>query len=97
MFLRSEGNLSRVGTQLGLSYPTVRNKLAAALNALGFGEEADNEADTHPDAQSPDAAINLERDTAPTPEMLERRRDVLERLAQGTLSAHEAAEALREN
>ena len=34
---------------------------------------------------------------APTQEMLERRRDILERLAQGTLSAQEAAEALREN
>ena len=97
MFLRSEGNLSRVGAQLGLSYPTVRNKLAAALNALGFGETADSDADNDADAPSPGAATSPERDTAPTPEMLERRRDVLERLAQGTLSAHEAAEELRDN
>jgi hypothetical protein len=93
MFLRNEGNLSRVGAQLGLSYPTVRNKLAAALNALGFGEDADNDSN----AAFPAAVTNAERDTAPTPEMLERRRDVLERLAQGSISAHEAAEALREN
>lgn len=38
-FLRCEGNLSRVEKELGISYPTVRNRLALALNALGLAEE----------------------------------------------------------
>src|SRR5947209_5046320 len=41
LFLRCEGNLSRVEKEMGVSYPTVRNRLAGALTALGFvnGEE----------------------------------------------------------
>ncbi|MCS6775886.1 MAG: DUF2089 domain-containing protein [Chloroherpetonaceae bacterium] len=39
-FLRCEGNLSRLGEELGVSYPTVRNRLAAALAALGLHSEA---------------------------------------------------------
>ena len=38
IFLRCEGNLSRVGEALELSYPTVRARLTAALTALGFME-----------------------------------------------------------
>src|SRR6478672_7387264 len=36
VFLRCEGNLSRVEKELGVSYPTVRNRLTGALSALGF-------------------------------------------------------------
>ena len=43
LFLRCEGNLSRVEKELSLSYPTVRNKLQAALDALGF-DGPDNDA-----------------------------------------------------
>ncbi|CCW35911.1 hypothetical protein CWRG_01971 [Chthonomonas calidirosea] len=35
-FLRCEGNLSRVERELGISYPTVRNRLQSALVALGL-------------------------------------------------------------
>src|SRR5579871_2996207 len=41
LFLRCEGNLSRVEKELNLSYPTVRNKLQAALTALGLNGEAE--------------------------------------------------------
>jgi len=82
-FLRCEGNLSRVEKELNVSYPTVRNRLSAALTALGF-----NGANEEP-MPAPAAS-------APGPETTVRRREVLEALAQGTLNADDAAEALRE-
>lgn len=90
-FLRCEGNLSRVEKELGLSYPTVRNKLTAALTALGFSEEAEN------GGAAAEARYGFADTPPPTgPEAGERRRTILEALAQGTMSAEEAAEALRE-
>src|SRR5579871_416271 len=47
LFLRCEGNLSRVGEELGISYPTVRNRLANALVALGLA--AGSEKQTAPE------------------------------------------------
>ncbi len=35
-FLRCRGNLKDVGTELGISYPTARNRLDTMLAALGF-------------------------------------------------------------
>jgi len=35
-FVRCEGKLNRVETELGLSYPTLRNKLMEVIRALGF-------------------------------------------------------------
>jgi hypothetical protein len=35
-FLRCEGKLNRVQEELGLSYPTVRNRLEVVVRALGF-------------------------------------------------------------
>src|SRR5579862_710912 len=59
LFLRSEGNLSRVEKELNLSYPTVRNRLAAALTALGLNGNA--EAEKEPPPQPAMAPENLER------------------------------------
>ncbi len=85
LFLRNEGNLSRVEKQLGLSYPTVRNKLSAALAALGFTEEAEsNSAVGHTENEGGDL------------ETLQRRRNVLEALARGDIRADEAAELLKD-
>lgn len=36
IFLRCRGNLKDVGTELGISYPTARNRLDTLLTALGF-------------------------------------------------------------
>ena len=85
MFLRCEGNMSRVEKSLGLSYPTVRNKLSAALMALGFMK---NEED--------DAPL-VENETEPTLNETQRaaRREILEAVAQGKISADEAAIALK--
>lgn len=43
-FIRHEGKLNRVGDELGLSYPTVRNRLRDIIRALGYepdGEETE--------------------------------------------------------
>ncbi len=71
-FLRCEGNISKVEKELGLSYPTVRNRLSSAITALQLTESE-----------------------APAPPTLQRR-DVLDALARGEISAEEAALALRD-
>ncbi len=35
-FLRCEGKLTRVEKELGLSYPTLRNRLTEVIQAMGF-------------------------------------------------------------
>jgi hypothetical protein len=40
-FLRCRGSIKDVERSLGLSYPTVRGMMEAALAALGFGEPDD--------------------------------------------------------
>ncbi len=40
LFLQSRGNVKEVERALGLSYPTVRNRLDALLHALGLAGEA---------------------------------------------------------
>jgi hypothetical protein len=80
-FLRCEGNLSKVEKELRLSYPTLRNKLTAALAALGFGSEMPAEMPATPE---------------PRPDSAHHRREVLEALARGDISAEAAADALRD-
>jgi len=36
LFLRSRGSLKELGNQLGISYPTARNRLDELLIALGY-------------------------------------------------------------
>ena len=40
-FMSSEGKLNRVQQELGLSYPTVRNRLHEAIRALGYEVKED--------------------------------------------------------
>jgi hypothetical protein len=114
MFLRCEGNLSRVEKEMSLSYPTVRNKLTAALAALGFADGTDSNstpevapafsaAFSFSSAQTPvtpptpvTPVTPVTAPTPPTPEAGSRRREVLDALARGAMSAEEAAEALRD-
>jgi hypothetical protein len=37
VFLKARGNIKEVEKQLGISYPTVRNKLEQLINTLGLG------------------------------------------------------------
>ena len=80
-FLRCEGNISRVEKDLNLSYPTVRNKLAAALAALNLNNLNDETEEIEP------LAVSVEYET--------RRREILNEIALGNLTAEEAAETLR--
>lgn len=81
-FLRARGNLRELERELGLSYPTVRNRVEALIRALGLGGEGDASLAAGTDAARPGVAP-------------EARRRVLERLAKGELSAEAAAAALR--
>jgi hypothetical protein len=35
-FIRCEGKINRMETELGLSYPTIRNRLHEAIRAMGY-------------------------------------------------------------
>jgi len=90
LFLRCEGNLSRVEKEMNLSYPTIRNRFAAALNALGFGSV------TEPEVVSPIVSSTESERSQNQEAILQRRRAVLDSLADGSIGADEAAELLRE-
>ena len=100
-FLRCEGNLSRVEKDLGLSYPTVRNRFTAMLGALGYGD-----APTTPERKVENSyAFAFTTETPPvppappvpsTPEAAARRLAVLDALGRGEMDAVEAATALRD-
>lgn len=73
-FIRCEGKLNRVGDELELSYPTIRNRLHEIIRALGY--------EPGKDESSPEISE-------------ERRRQVLEDLDAGRLSAEDAMRILR--
>ena len=43
-FIRCEGRINRVERELGISYPTVRNRLVELIRALGYEAEAEEPA-----------------------------------------------------
>lgn len=103
-FLRCEGNLSRVEKELGISYPTVRNRFTALLTALGYGDAA-----AAPERKAENgfafayttgtSAVPPVPPTAPapaTPETAARRLAILDALGRGEMDAVEAATALRD-
>ena len=44
-FIRCEGKLNRMETELGLSYPTLRNRLLEVIRALGYEPGKEDAAD----------------------------------------------------
>jgi hypothetical protein len=74
VFVKNEGKIKDVETELGISYPTVRARLREVIRALGYepGEE--------PPAAPPDP---------------DRRRQILDDLVQGRVTADDAARLLR--
>ena len=84
-FLRSRGNLKEMERMLGISYPTVRARVEALVQALGLG---DGEVPADIDESSEQAAADDAQASAG-------RRAVLEKLAKGEIDATVAAEALR--
>jgi hypothetical protein len=103
-FLRCEGNLSRVEKDLGISYPTVRNRFTAMLAALGYGD-----APATPERKvetgyafayttgTSGAPAAPPAPPAPDPaETAARRLAILDALGRGEMDAVEAATALRD-
>jgi hypothetical protein len=86
VFLSARGNLSEVERILGISYPTIRNKLDEINNAInridGTSVSRQAKGDAAPDV-SPDAASDI-------------RKDILQKVADGQLSPAEALQKLRE-
>jgi hypothetical protein len=45
VFIRCEGKINRMETELGLSYPTIRNRLHEVIRALGYEPGKDESPD----------------------------------------------------
>jgi hypothetical protein len=86
-FLRARGNLRELERELGISYPTVRNRVEALVRTLDLGDgpalPADGPAHSADGPESPTGLTGAAR------------REVLERLARRELTAEQAAAALR--
>ena len=82
-FLRSRGNLKEMERALGISYPTVRARVEALVQALGLGDGESIDVATEDDGAEGDAVSS------------EARRAILERLAKGEIDSAVAAEGLR--
>ncbi|NLD43069.1 MAG: DUF2089 domain-containing protein [Chloroflexi bacterium] len=66
-FLRCEGKITRVEEELGISYPTVRNRLSEVVRALGYEvqeEEATASAEQRRDILSQLSAGTISSDDA---------------------------------
>lgn len=79
-FIKCRGNIKEVEKELGISYPTVRSRLDSVIEALGYGAEKEKEADG---------------DRANSSEESLRRREILEALQRGEISAREASRQMR--
>ena len=90
-FLRSRGNLREMERELGISYPTVRNRVEALVRALGL---ADGDEPAPPvEAEVTEIA---EVSTKLTKEQVTARRsEILGQVARAEMSAAEAADAIR--
>jgi hypothetical protein len=82
-FLRSRGNLKEMERALGISYPTVRARVEALVQALGLA-----------DGEPVEIVVDDEAGES-SEELAATRREILERLAKGEIDSTGAAEALR--
>ena len=51
-FVRCEGKINRMEQELGLSYPTIRNRLHEVIRALGFEPGKDEPVEVSPEKRS---------------------------------------------
>jgi len=79
-FIKCRGNIKEVEKELGISYPTVRNRLDGVIEALGYGVDKE----TKPENERVSASD----------ESLRRQR-ILEALEHGEISAQEATRQMR--
>lgn len=84
IFIKSRGNIREVERELGISYPTVRGRLDAVIEALGYRVELGG-----PDepARPPEA---------PVPPRPGRRKEILDALNRGEISSEEALKRLKQ-
>ena len=70
-FVRCEGKFTRMETELGLSYPTLRNRLYEVIRALGFEPRGEEPATASPSVRQ--AALDaLERGEIDVDEAMKR-------------------------
>jgi hypothetical protein len=96
-FLRSRGNLREMERELGISYPTVRNRVEALVRALGLVDE-DAPPVQESDRPEPQAAAQEAAEAAllTKGEVVARRQEILEALAGGQMDAIDAAAQIRD-
>ncbi|SET17504.1 hypothetical protein SAMN05660297_01606 [Natronincola peptidivorans] len=80
VFIKSRGSIKDVEKELGISYPTVRNRLEGVIQALGY------RIDKIRDDMEEDALLE---------NTSEKRQEILRGLENGEISPQEAAEQLR--
>jgi hypothetical protein len=90
-FLRVRGNLSELEKVLGISYPTIRNKLDEVNTVLDKAEAA---ARADLDSRGP-AAESFSSAAGPEPAGQSERAAILQQVSAGVLSAAEAVQLLR--
>jgi hypothetical protein len=81
-FLRSRGNLREMERELGISYPTVRNRVESLVRAVGLADAGGTPAPV--DGEPP-----------PDVDASTSRQGILERLARHEITADEAAAEIR--
>ena len=86
VFLTARGNLTEVERVLGISYPTIRNKLDEINNALNRTNDAT-------ELRQKKLSNTLETNPTSTEDT---RKDILQQVADGRLSPTEAVHKLRE-
>lgn len=79
-FVRLEGKIKHMEEEIGLSYPTIRNRLHEIIRALGYQPGPMEE----PDSSSPSGGLSDEE-----------RRQILEDLDKGLIGADEAMRQLK--
>lgn len=85
-FVRCEGKLNRLESELDISYPTVRHRLNEVITALGGEPQIEVETPVSPSTEPPS-------DDQASP--LHTRKQILDDLAAGSLSPEEAMRLLR--
>jgi hypothetical protein len=86
VFLTARGNLTEVERVLGISYPTIRNKLDEINNSLNRTDEVTGTREKKIDSITEPITTSTE-DT---------RKDILQQVSDGRLSPAEAVQKLRE-
>ncbi|MEM7130565.1 MAG: DUF2089 domain-containing protein [Chloroflexota bacterium] len=97
LFVRSEGRISRMEGELGLSYPTIRNRLREVIQDLGYEPGQEDDA---PEAETPEVKVKVqvqEEAASPTPPKAPppNRQEILEALNQGEIGFDTAMERLK--